>query len=264
MKWLDQEAQVFWCVFIATFLAVAVWETYCPKRELRFPAGKRWGHHALLYLLAGLVSRLVPMSGPMLVAVHVADRPWGLLNHAAIPLPISIISTVLLLDFMRYGAHAAHHKIGALWRLHQVHHSDPDFDVATYARTHPVEGVIIRGLNAAAVYLLAPPVIAVLAFEIVSVVHGFFSHANATMPDWLARGLQKVVFTPEEHRVHHSVDYGDQNTNFGEIFPWWDRLFGTYRGRSIFGPEFDVGLKDEQSTAGDAITLTLMPLRRLS
>ena len=247
-------------MFVATFLAVAVWETHRPSRELRFPTGKRWGTHAILYLLSGLVGRLALSSGPIAVALTASNRPWGLLNSPSMPWGLSVLLTILLLDFGRYVLHLAHHRIGFLWRFHQVHHSDPDFDLTTGVRGQPLEWAFVRFANLAAVFLLAPPVGAVFIYELLSIIHTFFSHANADMPDRLDTILLRFTFTPNVHRVHHSIDVAEQNHNLGEIFTFWDRAFGTYQARSCAGKMFAVGLKEKQDQAGTLTSMLLEPL----
>jgi sterol desaturase/sphingolipid hydroxylase (fatty acid hydroxylase superfamily) len=118
-----------------------------------------------------------------------------------------------------------------------VHHSDPDFDVSTGFRAHPLEVVYTQGAVLAAVALLAPPVAAVLVFELLIGVESCFGHANVALPAWLDKPLRTVVITPDMHRIHHSVDAREQCRNLGDIFPWWDRLLGTYLAHPAAGDD---------------------------
>src|ERR1019366_6586758 len=115
--------------------------------------------------------------------------------------------------------HWAEHHVPILWRMHQVHHSDPDFDLSTGARVHPLEAVLVQGATLGAVVLLAPPVAAVLAVELVTCFQVFFAHANVSMTVGVEKYLRRVWVTPEMHRVHHSEDAAEQGRNLSDIFP---------------------------------------------
>jgi sterol desaturase/sphingolipid hydroxylase (fatty acid hydroxylase superfamily) len=112
--------------------------------------------------------------------------------------------------------------------MHQVHHSDPDFDLSTGARNHPFESFFAQAGLLAAVAILGPPPAAVLALGVSSAAQAFFTHANAALPAWLEKPLRWVFVTPDMHRVHHSEEIHEQSMNLGELFPWWDHIFRTY------------------------------------
>src|SRR5207302_8711535 len=104
----------------------------------------------------------------------------------------------------------------------------PDYDWSTGLRFHPAEALLTQGIYLGGVAVLAPPAMAVLALGLADAAVNFFAHANAALPGWVETPLRKVVITPDMHRIHHSEDIADRNRNFGIVFPWWDRLFGTY------------------------------------
>jgi sterol desaturase/sphingolipid hydroxylase (fatty acid hydroxylase superfamily) len=123
------------------------------------------------------------------------------------------------------------HAVPVLWRVHQVHHTDLDFDVTTGVRFHPVEILLSMGIKVGAVALLGPPVVAVLIFELVLNATSMFNHGNVRLPRRVDRVLRWILVTPDMHRVHHSVLPAETNSNFGFNLPWWDRLLGTYRAQ---------------------------------
>jgi sterol desaturase/sphingolipid hydroxylase (fatty acid hydroxylase superfamily) len=129
------------------------------------------------------------------------------------------------------------HAVPALWRLHRMHHADLDFDVTTGARFHPIEIALSMLIKFAAIGLLGPPAVAVLVFEVVLNATAMFNHANVRIPPAWDRVLRWIVVTPDMHRVHHSIDAPETNSNFGFNLPWWDRLFGTYRAQPAAGHE---------------------------
>jgi sterol desaturase/sphingolipid hydroxylase (fatty acid hydroxylase superfamily) len=139
---------------------------------------------------------------------------------------------VVALDFAIYLQHVMFHAVPALWRLHRVHHADPDFDVTTGARFHPIEIVLSMLIKLAVIAVLGAPAAAVLVFEVLLNATAMFNHANLKLPEAVDRVLRRLLVTPDMHRVHHSMEVAEANSNFGFNLPWWDRLFGTYRAQA--------------------------------
>jgi sterol desaturase/sphingolipid hydroxylase (fatty acid hydroxylase superfamily) len=155
------------------------------------------------------------------------------------------------------------HRVPALWRLHRVHHSDPDVDLTTGSRFHPVEIVLSLGIKCVVVAALGAPPLAVLLFEVVLNAAATFNHANGRLPAAVDRRLRWLLVTPDMHRVHHSVVEREMNSNFGFNLAWWDRLFGTYRDQPAAG-HAGMGIGVEGFAEDDAITLPRLlaqPLR---
>lgn len=250
MPWDRIESYSYWILFVATFLAVAVWESFRPRADLSATPGRRWSTHGLVLVVCTIVSVGLYRASPVVVALAFGGNRFGLLNKPWIPLAGRCILAVLLLDFVKYAVHRAFHSVSFLWRVHQVHHSDPDFDVSTAARVHPIEVVVLQGAYFAAIAIFAPPVIGVLIAELLSAFESFFGHANASLPGWAERPLRLLFVTPDMHRIHHSEEVREQYTNYGDCFPWWDRLFRTYLDQPAAGQkEMVVGLKGYQNDA---------------
>jgi sterol desaturase/sphingolipid hydroxylase (fatty acid hydroxylase superfamily) len=235
--WQKLEARSYWVLLVVSFLAVALWESRRPKLTLTVAPERRWSRHGVLMLLYSAIWMLVYRAGPVVIAFRFAGSRFGLLNNPALPYAVRFIGAILILDFVRYAAHWTEHHVPWLWRLHMVHHSDPDFDVSTGFRAHPLEVVYTQGALLAAVAILAPPVAAVLAVELLTCLESCFGHANVIMPRRLEKWLRAVVVTPDMHRIHHSADAREQVRNLGEIFPWWDRLLGTYLAHPAAGDD---------------------------
>lgn len=258
MSWLRTEGIAFWSVFAVAFLGMAVWESLRPRVELSESIERRWGKHSLLFLISFAVSAVLVPTSPVLIAASVAGSRYGLLNKPWLPLALRWILAILILDLARYGAHRALHSVYFLWRVHQIHHSDRDFDLSTSVRAHPIEVILFQGASLATIAILAPPLGAVLAVELMSVFESFFSHANASLPAWLQRILGVIFYTCDTHRIHHSIDIRMQNSNFGDIFSWWDRLFGTYLPPLPAGEDrIVIGLEEFQSGASHGIGFML-------
>jgi sterol desaturase/sphingolipid hydroxylase (fatty acid hydroxylase superfamily) len=263
-NWVQLEVRSYWLVLVVSFLAVAVWESWRPKLRLKIPTEARWWRHGIVLILCSVVWEAVYRVGPVAAAIRFAGNPYGLLNRPAVPYAARFVLTFLALDLVRYAAHWAEHHVPLLWRMHQVHHSDPDFDVSTGFRAHPLELVFTQGAYLAAVVILAPPVAAVLAAELITAVESSFAHANARLPAWLEKPLRAVVVTSDMHRIHHSEDAAEQMRNLGDIFSWWDRLFGTYLDRPAAGADLIVvGLKGFQNArSADLGFMLSQPFRR--
>ena len=156
MRWVQIEGFAYWSLFVAAFLGVAVWESVAAKRALTVSAGRRWGSHAMLYAAGMVVVALVLRLNPVFTASLVAQSRFGVLNKPWIPLALRFVAAVLLLDLVKYAVHRAHHAVPILWRVHLVHHSDPDFDVSTAGRAHPIEVFLTQGATLTAIAILAP------------------------------------------------------------------------------------------------------------
>jgi sterol desaturase/sphingolipid hydroxylase (fatty acid hydroxylase superfamily) len=257
MNWARLESPIYWSLFVATFFAVAMWESFLPQRKLSQPAERRWSRHGILFAVCALTNTLVMRITPIGVAALVVHSRYGVLNRESIPYAFRFVATIILLDLLQYAVHGTLHRVGFLWRIHEVHHSDPDYDVSTAARFHPLELVIVQGSLLGAVALLAPPVMAVFVTELLRLALNLAEHANASLPPALERIVRLFMVTPDLHRIHHSVDEQEQSRNLGQIFPWWDRLFGTYLGDAAQGRNLATGLRGFQNSASMGIGFML-------
>jgi len=234
---LGNEPVVRLGLFLGVFSAMALWEFALPRRRLRESKSTRWTNNLLLVALNTIVLRVLFPTTAVGLAVVVGGSGTGLLNHFEVPYPVAVVLSILILDLVIYLQHLMFHAVPALWRLHRMHHADLDFDVTTGARFHPIEIALSMLIKFAAIALLGPPAVAVLVFEVVLNATAMFNHANVRIhPAW-DRALRWIVVTPDMHRVHHSVDAPETNSNFGFNLPWWDRLFGTYRSQPAAGHE---------------------------
>jgi sterol desaturase/sphingolipid hydroxylase (fatty acid hydroxylase superfamily) len=238
------ETAIRLAAFAAVFSAMAVWELFAPRRPLTVRKSLRWFNNLGLVGLNVILVRLVLPLSALGTAAMGAERGWGLLNHWPAPSWVRFLIAVAALDFAIYLQHILFHAVPALWRLHMVHHADLDFDVTTGLRFHTLEILVSTFIKITAVAALGPPVAAVLTFEVLLNATSMFNHSNVRMPDRLDRLVRLFVVTPDMHRVHHSVDRQEANTNFGFSLPWWDLLLGTYRRQPANGHEsMAIGVK---------------------
>ncbi len=241
MNWgswlLNNEVQVRLAFFFAILAVMAIWEMLAPRRELTVPKAVRWFNNLGLVFLNSLALRLIFPAAAVGVAAVAQQRGWGVMNIYEIPFVLSVVLSVMLMDLVIYLQHVMVHAIPALWRLHRVHHADLDFDVTTGARFHPIEILLSMLIKIGTIMVLGPPLVAVVVFEVVLNATAMFNHSNVRLPLRLDRVLRWFLVTPDMHRVHHSVEDDETNSNFGFSLPWWDRLFGTYRAQPRAGHE---------------------------
>ena len=221
--------------FISIFAIVALWELVAPKRALTVSKAVRWFNNISIVVLNTILLRLLFPAAAVGVAAFVSAQGWGIFNYYQVPIVVAIVVSVIAMDFIIYLQHVMVHAVPALWRLHRVHHADLDYDVTTGARFHPIEIILSMLIKFAAISVLGPPVVAVIIFEVLLNATSMFNHGNISLPktaDWV---LRWIVVTPDMHRVHHSTEDDETNSNFGFNLPWWDRLFGTYRDQPRAG-----------------------------
>lgn len=232
---LANERQLLTLALIGAVLAIAILEAVMPRRRLEAAQGLRWSSNLLLYLLDATLARVLLPVFTVGAAIYAQERGWGLLNLAELPIVLAAVVTFAVIDFSRYFQHWLLHRVPLLWRLHRVHHTDPDYDFSTGLRFHPLEAACTLSFDIAVVLALGAPPIAVLGYELVKAVWAAFAHANIFVPLPLDRALRRVFVTPDLHRVHHSAAPGETNSNFGGITPLWDRLCGTYLDQPAAG-----------------------------
>ncbi len=221
--------------FLGMFAIMAAWEAFAPRRRLVVSKPVRWTHNISIAIINVLLVRVLFPSAAVGVAVFAEERGTGLLNMFAIPYPLAFLASLLALDLTMYLVHLMFHAVPALWRVHRMHHADVDFDVTTGARFHPIQIILVVPIKFAVIFVLGLPVLAVLVFEAVFNALSLFNHANVRIPPTVDRLLRWFLVTPDMHRVHHSVDATETNSNFSFVLPWWDHLFGTYRAEPAAG-----------------------------
>lgn len=155
-----------------------------------------------------------------------ASPAW--LAGVGLPGPAEAAIGILALDFaFGYFAHRALHVVALLWRVHRVHHSDPFIDVTSTYRSHPIQSLWRHFCLIAMVRMLGVAAPVVAAYRLLSAVNGIFEHANIRLPGRLDRWLSAVWVTPDFHKVHHSRDRHETDTNYGNLFTLHDRLLAT-------------------------------------
>jgi sterol desaturase/sphingolipid hydroxylase (fatty acid hydroxylase superfamily) len=227
------ESELLWRggVFLTLLVLFAGLEAVLPRHKRTLSRGDRWPTNLALTLLNTVALRGLALALPLLAigaALDAKAQGWGLFNRLDWPGWVELVLAVLILDLCVWAQHLVTHKVPLFWRFHRVHHADRDMDVTTGVRFHPVEIVASMGLKIGLVYLLGPSALAVLMFEILLSGTALFSHSNLALPAQLDWVLRLVLVTPDMHRVHHSVDREEHDSNYGFCLSVWDRIFGTH------------------------------------
>jgi sterol desaturase/sphingolipid hydroxylase (fatty acid hydroxylase superfamily) len=155
---------------------------------------------------------------------------FGILQWLPImPMWLYILIGLLLLDFIgAYLVHLVQHKSKSLWRFHIIHHTDTWIDTTSANRHHPGESVIRFAFTTLGVLLVGSPMWMVFLYQTLSVIATQFNHANIALPDKLDTLLSYFIVSPNMHKVHHHYQLPYTDSNYGNIFSVWDRLFGTF------------------------------------
>lgn len=210
---------------LALFLAL---ERVVPGRDSGAHRRGRWSTNFGLTALNVVVLGALPFSF-VSTATWARERGWGFLNLGVLPETAVIVATLALRAFISWVTHLLMHQVPLFWRVHRVHHTDPELDASTTVRFHPLEFPIALGVGAPLVVVFGLEPVTLLAYELLDVAVTLFSHANLRIPAPLERVLRLFVVTPDLHRVHHSTRPAQTDSNYGAVFPLWDLVFGTFR-----------------------------------
>lgn len=263
---MEHEALIRLGVFVGLFALFAAIETMLPRRSRTQPRSARWLTNWAIVIIDTITLRALALALPLLAvgaAIDAQEQGWGLMNQVGLPYWITVIVTVLIFDLAIWLQHLITHKIPILWRFHRVHHADRDIDVTTAIRFHPVEIAFSMLIKIGLVYLLGPPAVGIVLFEIILNGTAMFNHANIRLPLGLDAVLRQFLVTPDMHRVHHSIYREEHDSNYGFALSIWDRMFGTYVPQPKQGHEdMTIGLEwqdDQPSRLGWSLWL---PFRR--
>jgi sterol desaturase/sphingolipid hydroxylase (fatty acid hydroxylase superfamily) len=213
---------------LGIFCLMIYWEYFSPRRSQLITRKQRWPANLALAAFNILLMRISLGGAAYLSSVTAREHGYGLLNLLSCPEWLSIIVSLLLLDFAIYGQHIVSHKWQWLWRLHQVHHTDLEFDATTAVRFHPLEIFISMLYKVLCIYLIGANPDAVIAFEIILNGAATFNHSNINIPAAIDKKMRLLLITPDMHRIHHSTLPAETDSNYGFSLSCWDRLCKTY------------------------------------
>ena len=215
-------------------------ENAVPLYQFSYNKWKHAGTNIFFTLTTILVN--FPMAFMLVKSTDWAQEAhFGLLNWSpTMPMWLYAIVGMLLLDLIgAYLVHWVEHKVRWMWRFHLIHHTDTNVDTTSANRHHPGESVFRFVFTTLAAVVAGAPMWLVFMYQSCSVLLSQFNHANIALPKWLDNALSWVIITPDMHHVHHHYTLPYTDSNYGNIFSVWDRLFGTYmdldRDKVIYG-----------------------------
>lgn len=254
---VKREQRLRLALFVGAVAALGVAETLAPARARTLSRGRRWPAAAVLAMLAGVFGRLAPPAGLAGAASWAKRRRVGLFNQIAAPPWLAWTVTLVVLDLAVWAQHVLSHEHAGFWRLHRVHHTDPDLDLTTGVRFHPAEIALSALWKGAMTVGLGAPPPATLAFEAWLSTGALFTHANVALPPRIDRVVRAVIVTPASHRLHHRTSQAESRVNFGFGLAAWDRLFGTFATGEV-GADERLGVGEGWRSARDQRSLALL------
>ena len=223
-----------WVFFVLTIFWI--FEGYY---KLVFTKYNKWRHAKTNLILLAFVMLINVVFGIATVGIFLwlSDSNFGLLQLFDAPVWLKLLLSILVLDLIaQYFVHYLLHKVKWMWRLHTVHHSDKNVDVTTGTRHHPFDFIIRETFALIAVVIMGMPIAFYLFYRILSVLFTYFTHANISLPKKLDKALRYIIVTPNMHKFHHHYQMPWTDSNFGNMFSIWDRLFGTF----VYGKTSDI------------------------
>jgi sterol desaturase/sphingolipid hydroxylase (fatty acid hydroxylase superfamily) len=228
--------------------------------------GEKWNHARLnvTLMLLALPVQLVMTIFVVMAATWVTVHHWGLLQ--VLPGSSSAWSkyvlAFVLLDFGDYVYHFTMHKLAWLWRFHLVHHSAREVDVSTTIREHPGDTFVRVSFLIFWVLLVGAGWGVLLLRQTVETISNITSHSKYRLPAWLDRILGWIFITPNLHHVHHHYQQPFTDSNFGDVFSVWDRLFGTYAELPTSETVFGVDTHQSKQITDNFKEVVMIPFRR--
>src|SRR5437762_3609299 len=216
-------------VTATVFVALFVLERFFPLRRRCSSLLPRVILNLIISAAAFAVAAILVRPAAITTLNWATQKPFGLVHLIALPPALGFIASFLLMDLTFYWWHLANHRIGFLWRFHNVHHIDPDLDVSTGFRFHFGEVGMSAAFRVVQVLLIGISMPTFAVYELVFQANTLFHHSNVRLPIRLERFLNKILVTPRMHGIHHSDLRPENNSNYSVVFSWWDRLHRTLR-----------------------------------
>ncbi len=222
---LEQLTPVIIIAGLAVFMTL---ETLLPfMMHSTYRKKQKW--HNLGNVLVSFVLNAA-LSGVITSAIIYAnDSHFGLLHLLPLPVWANFVIGMLFCDLNSYVAHRLYHRVPLFWKFHRVHHSDTELDATSALRMHPFEFVFQAFTQATILPLLGVSRASFVLYFAFALPLFIINHANLKYPRWFERVFSLVFITPDWHRVHHSSHQPETDSNFADVFSFWDRLFGTHR-----------------------------------
>lgn len=192
---------------------------------------RKWKHAGVNFVFLATTVTINLLYGLLTLGVFnwVGNNSFGLLYLFDLPIGIELLIAVMVLDLIgQYWVHYLLHKYKWMWKFHMIHHSDSKVDVTTGTRHHPGDYFLRELFALLAIVLAGAPLAYYMVYRIVTIFFTYFTHANISVPYWLDKTISLVFISPNMHKFHHHFERPWTNTNYGNIFSFWDRIFNTF------------------------------------
>ncbi len=248
---------------VSVLLVFYLWESIAPFFKHRHHRIRHAGRNLTIAGINILILVFVFSGITISVAAFTENNRIGILHWLESPSSVHAVAAFVLIDFWTYWWHRFNHIIPFLWRFHRMHHSDTEMDVTTATRFHTGEVMFSSTLRLLLIPLIGIPIWTLILYDILLLASTQFHHANIALNRSVDRFIRLFIVSPNMHKIHHSKEQIETDSNFTSLFSIWDRVFGTFRKRVNYF-EIHFGLDefegDESQTIKD---LLYTPLRRL-
>lgn len=202
-----------------------------------------------------------------IVIVLISDwcqlHSFGIIHWMGAGIFLTIVISILAIDFSSWLVHWVMHKVRLLWRFHLIHHTDNSVDVTTGLRHHPGDSLLRGVFFILLIFISGSPMYGVMIYQTLLVFATAFTHANIRLPDKLDKALSYILVSPNMHKVHHHWKQPFTDSNYGAVFSIWDRMFGTFSKMDMKDIRYGIDKHYSNEKDEDFIALMKKPFQKL-
>jgi sterol desaturase/sphingolipid hydroxylase (fatty acid hydroxylase superfamily) len=243
MSSLNKVIWIFICLSISWVLEFGI--------PLKKESYNKLGHigRNLIFLSTSMLVNILFGLATVGVFFWLEANQFGLLNWIELPIVVEILIAVMALDFFaQYISHTLLHKVAWMWKFHLVHHSDTVVDATTGTRHHPGDYLIRELFALVAIFVFGIPIGIYVLYRFLTIAFTYMTHANINLPEAVDKMISYVFISPNMHKFHHHHERPWTDTNFGNIFSIWDRLFGTFVYADVNQIKYGVDVLDDATS----------------
>jgi len=234
-------------------------ESLIPLLRLKYKRIRHAGIN-LFFIITNIIVSL-PIA---FLAVHLSEwttkHQMGVLHVSALPSWIYVVGGLVMLDFLAgYLPHYVQHKVKWMWKFHLVHHTDTEVDTSTANRHHPGETVLSMLFLLPAIVITGAPAWLIIVYQLIATAFGQFIHANISLPRRIDAVISWIFISPNMHKVHHHQTQPLTDTNYGNIFSIWDRLFKTFVKSDIANLKYGIDTHPHEEEHNSMSKLMALP-----
>lgn len=218
-----------------------------------FDKSKRWAHIRtnVSFLMCSFILNALFSIAALAVISWGETYQFGLLYLFDLPVVVAFFIALLVFDVIaQYGIHYCLHKYRFIWCFHRIHHSDTEVSITTGTRHHPVDYCLRELAAILAIIILGAPLAFYVLYRLITIFCTFFTHANMALPARWDAAISNVFVSPNMHKFHHHIEQPLTDTNFGNIFSFWDRLFGTFYYGDVKEVTYGLDVMDASKSNG--------------